>query len=264
MKRVGAVRGLYVVGVLLSLGAAGASAEGTERDPAREVRIAGGTFRPLYAQPGETTVTVAPFVLDAEPVTRAQFEAFVRTEPRWRKGAAPALFVDAGYLADWAGPADAGATRRDHPVTDVSWFAARAYCRAQGARLPSVAEWEFAALADETDARAAQSPEFRQRALELALKRRLHPVGLGFQNVWGVRGLHGGIMEWVSDFQSIFAGSDSRATSRQERELTCAGGATTNGDASDYAAFLRYAFRASVEGRTTTGTMGFRCARSIG
>lgn len=257
------MRGRLLVGVLLSLCAAGASAEEAGRDPVREVRIAGGTFRPLYAQPGETTLTVAPFLLDADPVTRAEYEAFVRAEPRWQKGSAPALFVDAGYLRDWTGPADAGALDRDHPVTDVSWFAARAYCRSLGRRLPTTAEWEYAALADETDARAAQSPEFRQRALELALKRRLHPVGLGFQNAWGVRGLHGGVMEWVSDFQSIFAGSDSRATSRQERELTCAGGATTNGDAGDYAAFLRYAFRASVEGRTTTGTMGFRCARSI-
>ena len=61
------MRGLVVVGMLLSLGAAGASAEGAGRDPVREVRITGGTFRPLYAQPGEITVTVAPMSVANAP-----------------------------------------------------------------------------------------------------------------------------------------------------------------------------------------------------
>lgn len=225
--------------------------------------IAGGTFRPLYGQPGESDVSISSFQLDTRPVTRAEFESFVQQHPQWQRGRAPALFVDDGYLRDWAGAADAGsAIARDVPVTGVSWFAARAYCRAQGGRLPSTNEWEYAALADESDARAGFTLSFRQRALELALGRRVQRVGSGFRNVWGVSDLHGGVMEWVNDFQSIFAGSDSRATSKHERAMTCAAGATTTGDASDYAAFLRYAYRASLEGRTTTGTMGFRCAWS--
>ncbi|HSJ13365.1 MAG TPA: formylglycine-generating enzyme family protein [Longimicrobiales bacterium] len=238
-------------------------ASGSGRPAPELVRIEGGTFRPLYAQPGETVVSVAPFLLDARPVTRAEFESFVREHPRWQRGRAPALFVSAGYLHDWASPTAAGsAVDRELPVTDVSWFAARAYCAARAARLPTTNEWEFAARADERRPDAASGSGFRQRALELALGRRPEPAGRGFQDVRGVFALHGGVMEWVSDFQSIFAGSDSRVTSRRDRNMTCAAGATTSGDSGDYAAFLRYAYRATVEGRTTTGTMGFRCARS--
>ena len=48
------------------------------------------------------------------------------------------------------------ATQAAQPVTRVSWFAADAYCEAQGARLPRWLEWEYVAAADATrrDARA--------------------------------------------------------------------------------------------------------------
>jgi formylglycine-generating enzyme required for sulfatase activity len=228
------------------------------------VRVAGGSYRPLYAQPGERIVSVAPFLLDAQPVTRAQFEAFLRLQPRWQRGRAPRLFVDENYLRDWAGPADAGTARgRSLPVTGVSWFAARSYCEARGARLPTVAEWEYAARADEHRPDAAAHAGFRQRVLELTLRRRLQPVGSGFTNAWGASDLHGNALEWVDDFASIFAGTDSRQTSRLDRGLTCASGVTHTGDPGDYAAYLRYALRGTLEARSTTNTLGFRCARSI-
>jgi formylglycine-generating enzyme len=116
-------------------------------------------------------------------------------------------------------------------------------------------------VTDETVADAALTPAFRQRALELATRPR-GLAGAQFRNVWGAVGLHGGPQEWVHDFQSIFAGSDSRVSTRRQADLTCAAGATATGESGDYAAFLRYATRGSVEGRTASGNLGFRCART--
>lgn len=255
--------GWLLFGLLLPLPLATA-ASGSGQPTPRMVKIAGGTFRPLYRQPGETMVTVAPFQIDVRPVTRAEYEAFVRSHPRWQRGRAPALFVDDAYLNDWAGPANAGeALARSLPVTDVSWFAAKSYCEAEGARLPTTNEWEYVARADEHARNAASSPFFLQRVLELTLARSVRPVGSGFRNAWGIYDLHGGAAEWVYDFASIFAGEDSRATTKLDRDMTCAAGATHTGTAGDYAAYLRYALRGTVNARTTTGILGFRCARSL-
>jgi formylglycine-generating enzyme required for sulfatase activity len=106
---------------------------------------------------GVKQASVARYELDREPVTNAEFLAFVQAHPEWRRDRAPRLFAEPTYLSQWEGPATLGARARpEQPVTQVSWYAARAYCQSQGARLPTWYEWEYAAAADETriDARA--------------------------------------------------------------------------------------------------------------
>jgi formylglycine-generating enzyme len=248
----------------LALDAGAGSGQGRGAVPSATVRIEAGTYRPLYTQPGEDAVRVDAFLLHAWPVSRSEFEAFVGRNPKWRRGAAAPVFVDGGYLRDWPSPVSAGdAVPRQGPVTNVSWFAARAYCAEQGGRLPTTAEWEYVALADEQRRNATEADGFLRRTLEMAMQPRARGTDAAFRNVWGVHAMHGGVMEWVSDFQGVFAGSDSRVGERREQQLTCAGGATATGDARDYAAFLRYAYRGSVQARTTTGVLGFRCARGI-
>lgn len=220
-------------------------------------RIASGSFAPLYAQPGEKIVRVHGFRLDTVPVSEAQFAAFLRLHPQWAAGRVSAVFADRGYLRN------VGASS-SKPVTQVSWYAARAYCSARSARLPTTNEWEYVALASESNRNAARTSTFRQRVLELAIKPR-HDlrIGSGFRNVWGVRDMHGSLAEWTSDFQSIFAASDSRRPGEHDSSFTCASGAVDVGDAGDYAAFMRYAFRASAKGRMTASTLGFRCAMDV-
>ncbi|HEU0077158.1 MAG TPA: formylglycine-generating enzyme family protein, partial [Longimicrobiaceae bacterium] len=200
---------------------------GAPARPAVMARVPAGSYLPLYA-PGGGRVRVAAFELDRYPVTRGEYLRFVRDNPRWRRGAAKPLFVGAGYLAGWRSALDAGGPADlERPATEVSWFAAKAYCRAQGKRLPTSDEWEYAAAAGETARDATRDPRFNARLLGLYTARRnpRAPVGSTFRNAYGVWDLHGLVWEWVGDFNNVVAPDDSRSAGAADHQLNCAGGA---------------------------------------
>jgi sulfatase modifying factor 1 len=229
-------------------------------------RVPAGRYLPLYDR-GEGAVRVAAFAIARTPVTRGEFLAFVHEHPEWRRGAVKPLLADERYLADWPAAHDVG--RGDdlrRPVVNVSWFAAKAFCASRGQRLPTVDEWEYVASASATVADASRDPAHAQRVLELTTRARprpLPPVGATPANAHGVRDLHGLVWEWTRDFNSVLVADDSRATAARDLKLNCASGAVGATNVRDYAAFLRYAFRAGLEARSTQSTLGFRCASSL-
>ncbi len=241
---------------------------GGQEAPARRsrtVEIPAGSHRSLY---DTVPRPVAPFRLDALPVTAADFRAFVATAPEWRPGIAAPVLVGGDYLGSWEGPLDPG-TRRGppaRPVTQVSWFAARAYCRAAGGRLPTTDEWEYAASFPE-EGWAGDRAGLRRRFLALHAGRPrpdvLPAVGNAFRNALGVRDLHGLVHEWTEDFNHQMLSGAGRDDRGLDRQLFCAAASAGVPDPSDYAAFLRTSLRASLDGTEGSLGVGFRCAYDL-
>ncbi len=266
---------LAVSGTCVWMGGAGAqqrdvgpasSAEpldGVVSPPSRRIR--GGRFRPFYrgAATESPEVTVVAFVLDARPVTNADFLAFVRAAPAWQRSHVARLFADEQYLAHWASDTDLGGARPSQPATQVSWFASKAYCTWRGARLPTEAEWELAARADETRVDASRDRRFIDRILAWYSQPQtgaLADVGAGRPNYWGLHDMHGLVWEWVLDFNASMISADDRQRGDSALERFCGGGQLGSTSTADYAAFMRYAFRSSLRASYTVRNLGFRCA----
>ncbi|MBI3992545.1 MAG: formylglycine-generating enzyme family protein [Candidatus Lambdaproteobacteria bacterium] len=213
---------------------------------------------------GAGAVEVPAFYLDRFAVTNADYLAFVAANSQWRRSNVAGLFADTGYLRAWENDLLPGPLAPPQsPVVHVSWFSARAYCKWRGARLPTTAQWELAAAASETSADARQDPAFLQRILNWygqPAPELLSPVGSVYRNLWGVHDLHGLVWEWVLDFNSALVTGESRGDMGLERRLFCAAGAIDAANADDYAAFMRFAFRSSLDARYTASSLGFRCA----
>ena len=244
------------------------------------VRIPAGSYRPLYnapesararasaaSKPTTARRRVAAFDLDIFPVTNGEYLEFVREHPEWRRSRANRLFVDDAYLRHWAGDLELGdKAPRDAPVTSVSWFAARAYLEARNKQLPTVDQWEYVAAASETTRDASRSAILLERQRVWASRPTpaiLPPVTSGARNKYGVRGMHGLIWEWTLDFNSSLVTGESRADSSLDRTLYCGGGAVGASDFEDYAAFMRYALRSSLEARYSVPNLGFRGVRNV-
>ncbi|MCB9072327.1 MAG: formylglycine-generating enzyme family protein [Bdellovibrionaceae bacterium] len=233
------------------------------------VNIPSGKLRAIWLAPVTAKnkkalpeFSVNGFLMMRYAVTREQFKDFLKNHPAWSKENAVLPFVDQTYLEDWANPnLDARS-----PVTEVSWFAAKAYCDSLGMRLPTVNEWEYAAAASEKAKDANKNPQFLKRILEWYGEPRgktLKKVGAIYKNIYGLWDMHGLIWEWVDDFNSSFVTGESRQDSSLNKDMFCGAGAMSSGDKENYAAFMRFAFRSSLKGSSSVWNLGFRCVRDL-
>ena len=123
-------------------------------------------------------VTVAPFRLGRTQVTNAEYDRFCKATSRERH-------------AVYGGPT--------HPVTSVNWFDAVAYCHWAAVRLPTEAEWEFAARGGVEGMLYPWGNELPK----LAPDRWQHgpePVGQGAPNGYGLFDVCSNVHEWCHDW----------------------------------------------------------------
>ncbi len=198
------------------------------------VSLSGGTFRmgsdtaPEQDQRPSHVVRLAPFKLDCYEVTNRQFLMFVREtkykttaeqngwsyvfDTEWVRMAGACWWNPSGKTPH-AQPEDMRITP-DFPVVHVSWDDAIAFCNWAGKRLPSEAEWEFAARGglqnpkypwgDYRQVKGKQKaniwqgwfPHNNSAADGFAL---LAPVGSFPANGYELYDLGGNAWEWVAD-----------------------------------------------------------------
>ncbi len=228
-------------------------------------KIDGGYYEPFFGQ-DSTEVKVESFLMDETPVTNAEFLEFVKKNPQWSKSKVLRIYADSAYLANW--PSDFELSKNlspQAPVTNVSWFAAKAYAESVGKRLPTLDEWEYVARADAKKKDARNEEDYTQNILVGYQQHNssAKEVKTGVPNVWGVYDMFGLVWEWTDDFSSVMMSGESRKDASTDQSLFCAGASLTSKDLTNYAAFMRFAMRGSINANYSINNMGFRCAKDL-
>lgn len=229
------------------------------------VSIKGGQYLPLYGSDSKV-VEIKDFEIDKYPITNEAYMAFVAKQPQWQKSKVKKLFADGNYLRNWKNDLQLNdEANPDSPVTYVSWFAAKAYCECQNKRLPTMDEWEYVAMADETTADARVKKSYNEQILSWyeAPRSNENKIGQTPKNYWGVYDLHGLVWEWTLDFNSVLLSGESRKDGDKNNNLFCGSSAIGATDLMNYAAFMRYAFRGSMKANYSIKNLGFRCAKDL-
>lgn len=194
------------------------------------------------------TVSLDPFEIDRTEVTNAAFAAFVADQPEW----APESLGVPGYLETWvSGVPPSGEEQR--PVAFVTWRAAVAFCAAAGGRLPTEAEWEYAArggLSGEVFPWGDRMPDAEDANWSGTGLDRTVDVASYPPNGYGLYDMAGNVWEWTSD---AWVGADADAPRRVIRGGSF-GAAPVN---------LRVRYRDSHRESDPVAHVGFRCARSV-
>lgn len=167
------------------------------------IRIPGGTFRmgaddDEYSRP-EHEVTIGPYCLDRTEVTVAEYLRCLEA------GRCTNTYIHCGMPTDG---------RSNHPMVCVTWDHAVEYCASVGGRLPTEAEWEFAARSSDGRRFPWGNDPPRDQPCWSGITRRDHSsceVGShpGDVSPFGILDMAGNVAEWVADWYAPYSSEPS-------------------------------------------------------
>lgn len=232
------------------------------------IQVPKGTWTPfLKENEKQKTIEVSSFFVDKYPVTNQEFLEFVKAHPKWRRDKVLGLFADENYLKHWQSPLSIGPkSLKKGPVVHIPWFAAKAFCESKSKTLPTNNQWEYMAQ-KEGEASAEAKQKLQKRILDWYSKPTKHPIpeiGSTSKSPLGIHDLFGLVWEWTLDFNTALVTGESREDSSLNRGLFCGSGSLSSEDKENYPAFMRYALRSSLKGRSSVGNLGFRCVKTTG
>ena len=260
--------------------------------PAGMVRVDGGRFfmgsdDDLPAEKPAHQVKVSAFCMDKFEVTSAKYKQCSDSGDCKR----------APKTNEWAGITDADhktydpvctsedPARAEHPINCIDWNLADQFCKATGKRLPTEAEWEYAARSSDgrrypwgDDAPGAAflnacGPECTAwgKAHDVAMPS-MHksddhfattaPVGSFPRGAsrWGVEDVVGNVWEWTADTYGAYTTDDQGAPrGPADGKTRVMRGGAWNGAHPDW---VRPSFRFHAEPTNRSHGVGFRCAKS--
>jgi formylglycine-generating enzyme required for sulfatase activity len=248
----------------------------------------------LSELPVHPVIFAKPFAMSVHEITRGQFAAFVKATgyqaPKKCSYLQPKNVPETHIQPDWRNPRFHQSDR--HPVVCVSWEDAKAYAAwlskltGQTYRLPSEAEWEYAARAGMTGSRywtgkpGAEACRYANvadhaiaKVFEWSPTHRMlfqcddgyaftAPVGAFAANDFGLYDMIGNVWEWVEDcWHDSYAGAPSDGTAWLTGD--CAHRIDRSGSWNDAVWIARAANRGMEDSGAATTNLGIRLVRDL-